>query len=117
MKNLFVLNEARKIFEKVNGNYFKRYDLSYEYSQLNQQINENKSKIGREPFMYELLDNLIRKVGANIKEQVKFVLYGKDNEWFFKVGQYFLYNTYQWMKNFNDSNNLTKEKIQFNRNR
>ncbi len=109
MRNLFILKEAREIFKTSNNNYFQRYDLSYEYAQLSRQINEYKKKIGREPFMYELLDNLLIKIKANMKERVKNVLYGKDNEWFFKVGQYFLYNTFQWMKNFNYTPNLAIE--------
>jgi len=109
MRNLFILKEARGTFKTVNNNYFKRYDLSYEYAQLSRLINEFKKKIGREPFMYDLLDNLLIKIEANMKERIKKVLYGKDNEWFFKVGQYFLYNTFQWMKNFNYTPNLAIE--------
>ena len=109
MRDLFILKEAEEVFETVNNNYFKRYDLSYEYSQLSRKINESKKKIGRGPFMYELLDYLLMKIEANMKERVKNVLYGKDNEWFFKVGQYFLYNTFQWMKSLDYTPNLAIE--------
>ena len=109
MRDLFILKEAREIFETSNTEYFKRYDLSYEKLQLSKRINDYKRKIGREPFIYELLDNLLMKIEPSIKDGVKKILYRKDHEWFIKTGQYFLYNTYQWMKNFIYTPNLATE--------
>ena len=95
-----MLKNAREMFNIVCNSYFKRYDLSQEWSQLSKKINDFKSTIGREPFMYELIYNLFFKVKDTMKKQVKNILFQKDYEWFFKIGQYFLYNTSQWIKHF-----------------
>ena len=100
MREKFILINAREMFDVVCNSYFKRYDLSKEWSQLNKQIHNFKSKNGREPFMYDLIETLLMKLKDSMKTQVKNVLYRKDNEWFFKIGLYFFYNTYQWIKNF-----------------
>ena len=95
-----MLKNAREIFDIVSNSYFKRYDLSQEWSQLNKQINNFKSAIGREPFIYELIVNSLSKMKDTMKKQVKGILFQKDNNWFFKIGQYFLYNMSQWIRNF-----------------
>ena len=101
MRERFVLINAREMYDIVCNSYFKRYDLTKEWSLLNKQINNYKSKIRREPFMYDLIDILLMILEDSMKKQVKNVLSSKDKEWFFKIGQYFFYNTYQWIKNFN----------------
>ena len=50
-----MLKNARMMFEIVSNSYFKRYDLSKEWSQLSRQMHIFKSSIGREPFMYDLI--------------------------------------------------------------
>jgi len=109
----FVLKNARDIFYITSNSYLKRYDLSNEWAQLSREIDKYKSKIGREPFMYDLIEKLLDKLNGTIKEMVKTVLYRKNIEWFFNIGQYFIYNTYQWVKNFinNPNNNLEKKTI------
>ena len=57
-----MLKNAREIFDITCNNSFKRYDLSQEWSQLNKQINNFKMTIGREPFIYELIPNLLVKM-------------------------------------------------------
>ena len=94
----FMLSNAREIFDIVCNNSLQRYDLSQEWSQLNKQINNFKSTVDREPFMYELIPNLFFKIKDSIKKRVQNILFQKDNDWFFKIGQYFLYNTYQCIK-------------------
>ena len=104
MSNKFILRNAKELFESSTDDYFKRYDLSNEWSRLNKRIDSHKKKIGREPFIYELIDDLLIKLQDPIKNQVKDILFRKDNEWFFKIGQYFFYNTYQWIKNLENCN-------------
>ena len=98
------MRNAKELFELINDDHLKRYDLSNEWSRLNKRIDSHKKKIGREPFIYELIDDLLIKLQDPIKNQVKEVLYRKDNEWFFKIGQYFFYNIYQWLKNLESCN-------------
>ena len=100
MINKFMLKNARMMFETSSNNYFKRYDLSKEWSQLSRQIHNFRSTIGREPFMYDLIPNLFLKIECSMKKYVNDVLFQKDNEWFFKIGQYLFYNLSQWIKNF-----------------
>ncbi len=100
MIDKFMLKNAKMVFAIVSNSYFKRYDLSKEWSQLSKQIHNFKSTIGREPFMYELITNLLFKMKDSMKKHVKNILFQKDKEWFFKIGQYFFYNLSQWIKNF-----------------
>ncbi|MFW9881106.1 MAG: radical SAM protein [Candidatus Thorarchaeota archaeon] len=99
----FILKNARETFKIASNNHFKRYDLRSEWDQLNNYTNYFKAKIGREPFMYDLLDTLLMNLEDTTKNEVKSILYNKENEWFLKIGQYFLYNAYQWMEKYNYS--------------
>ncbi len=106
MIDKFILKNVREMFNITSNNYLKRYDLSNEWAQLNKEINIYKSNFGREPFMYDLIDMLLVKLKDNMKKKVKVVLYRKNLEWFLNIGQYLIYNTYQWIKNFHCNSNI-----------
>ncbi|MHA1147585.1 MAG: SPASM domain-containing protein [Promethearchaeota archaeon] len=96
----FMLNNAKKTFQMVYKSYFKRYDLRSEWYQLSEYIEEHKHNIGREPFMYEVIEDLLDDLCVSLKSQVLNILHKKDNEWFLNTGQYFFYNLSQWTKHY-----------------
>ncbi len=96
----FMLNNAKETFQTVCNSYFGRYDLSNEWSQLSECIEEYRKRIGREPFMYEMVANSLGNLENSIKNQVLEILYQKDKGWFFNIGQYLFYNLSQWSKDF-----------------
>ncbi|KKN44792.1 hypothetical protein LCGC14_0689580 [marine sediment metagenome] len=98
-----MLKNAREILETVSNSYFKRYDLDKEWSQFTEQVNNYRNTIGREPFMFEIINKLLVSIEDSIKNQVLYTLYQKDKEWFFNTGQFFLYNLSQWITNFNNN--------------
>ncbi|MHA1294162.1 MAG: radical SAM protein [Promethearchaeota archaeon] len=101
MIDKFMLNNAKEMFQTVSNTYLKRYDLSDEWSQLSKHVEKCQKMMRREPFMYELIGDLLRDLKDSIKNQVLNKLYQKDKEWFFKIGQYCFYNFSQWIKHGN----------------
>ena len=104
-----MLHNTREIFDIVCKSSLNRYDLSQEWSQFKKKIKYYKTTLGRGPFIYELIPHLFFKINDSIKKEVQTILFQKECDWFFKIGQYFLYNTFQWTKNFNYEINNTSE--------
>jgi len=109
MNESFVLSNAKEMFHRVSETYFRRYDLHAEWAKLNKEIGKWKQKIGRGPFIYELIDKFLLPLKKPLREKVRKVLFTKDREWFHSVGQYFLYNTHQWSTSFSQPNSNPPE--------
>ncbi|MBD3340608.1 MAG: hypothetical protein GF353_15985, partial [Candidatus Lokiarchaeota archaeon] len=109
--NRFMLNNAKDTYQLIMNSYFSRYDLGSEWALLMKYIKDFKTKIGREPFIFELIVRILRNLNDSIKNQVLDVLYQKDNQWFFHTGQYLLYNFSQWIENFDFRNERSLEEF------
>lgn len=100
MIDRFVLMKTKDILDLSCRQYFRRYDLNEESKRLSKMVNEFKHYCAREPFIYDILDKDFFKLNETMIKKVKNILYGKDLEWFFNIGQYLFYNYWQWIKNF-----------------
>ncbi len=111
MINRFMLKNAKEVFETSCNNHFKRYDLSKEWSQFSNQINFYIKELGREPFIYELIEKLLTDLETSIKNQVIKVLHQKDYNWFIKKGQYLFYNYFQWINSYRTKDHYTSNEF------
>ncbi len=102
-----MLNHAKETFQTVYNSYFKRYDLSKEWAQLSKISDDFKKKLGREPFMYDLIGELLGDLDELLKKKILDLLYQKDNTWFNNTGQYLFYNLSQWMHYFKTTNKIS----------
>ncbi len=107
MNDKFMLKNAKEIFQTASNIYLRRYDLSNEWSKLSNYIENHQKVIGRGPFMYDLIEDLLDDLKDFIKIKVLESLYQKDSEWFFNTGQYIFYNLSQWINHGNFESSYT----------
>jgi len=109
-----VLKNAEDLFNEIKQmKSFKRYDLSNIHNDYNKLKKSFKKNIGREPFVYDLIEPALKTVNKSIRKSVKSILFEKGYNWFMSMGQYFLYNLYNWTQNFEIFNQSSSNKIDF----
>lgn len=114
MKDEFVLKSADKLFKSIiERNYFKRYDLSNVHQQFNEYRNSFKKSAGRDLFVYDIIDIVLKSLDESLQKSVKKFLFEKNLDWFINTGQYFFYNLYEWAQKFNIYNKSGSKKNDF----
>ncbi len=109
-----MLKPADDLYNRVKEmKSFERYDLSNIHNDYHESKKSFKNNIGREPFVYDLIEFAIKSVNNSLQKSVKTVLYEKSVSWFINVGQYFFYNLYNWTQNFEIFNKINLKKTDF----
>jgi len=110
MEDRYVLKEANYVKSDIlKLNSFARYDLSEEWRMFDIYLDNFKNRIGRFPFIYEVLERSLAQLNSTLQEQTKEILFKKNYKWFINTGQYFFYNLYQWVQGLKSSNSYNKD--------